>query len=366
MLTAYIKPTNYCNVGCSHCYLSKEVRSDHYKMSMETLTATANMLNDMSMWRKGEDIHIIWHGGEPLVLNNNYFYESNEILSSILSSFSQSLQTSLIPYKSEHSVLIHSLFNSMVGSSIDFSARKIKDNSDEYIKLWLKKVDKARSDGILVIPGIVPSCKELERFKYIVDWCVKHEFSAINIERYNSFQNIDLNRPTNIQFSKFLIGLTDYILERMKDGLRSPSINILKAAINGVMSGRPGDRWGTSCTKDFLVIEPDGSTNNCPDKSSYELAYSNVHDGAINYIASKSRRLSIRNHITCHTNSYCSNCEFNAWCKTGCPITPNNEIECSGYKTYLIHLKQLISVPENASLLAYYVNSDNHTSVASL
>lgn len=44
MLTVYLKPTNYCNVGCDFCYLPEDVRANKARMSADTLDATLGMV----------------------------------------------------------------------------------------------------------------------------------------------------------------------------------------------------------------------------------------------------------------------------------------------------------------------------------
>ena len=37
MITAYVKPTNFCNVGCTHCYLPEAVRAHQGRMTPAVL-----------------------------------------------------------------------------------------------------------------------------------------------------------------------------------------------------------------------------------------------------------------------------------------------------------------------------------------
>ena len=58
-----------------------------------------------------------------------------------------------------------------------------------------------------------------------------------------------------------------------------------------------------------------------------------------------------------HKRSHCQGCENSSWCHSGCPITPNGvpdgEVECSGYKTFLSHIRQFIANGREAELYAY-------------
>ena len=64
-----LQPTPYCNIDCRYCYLP--TRSDRRRMSVETLEATCRFVFESPF--VGDQIEIIWHAGEPLVLPIDYY-----------------------------------------------------------------------------------------------------------------------------------------------------------------------------------------------------------------------------------------------------------------------------------------------------
>jgi radical SAM protein with 4Fe4S-binding SPASM domain len=360
MILVYMKATNRCNVGCTHCYLPVEVRADKTRMNEETLHSAAAFLSDMRRFRNGDDVRVLWHGGEPLVLSADWYWKAGELLDRELPGHSESMQTSLIPLRREHLALISERFEGMVGSSIDFSQRMLGGSVDAYHKLWQSKVDMARNAGIEVIPGIVPTTNELGREKWIVDWMVERGFPAFNVDRYNSYGISFPDRPTNRQHAHFLDGLFTALMERMERVGWAPMNGAIRASITGVLYGIGGDRWGGTCMNDFVVVEPDGSLNNCPDKSSFEEAYGNITEGYKAFAANKFRRKSIRHQMLGHKESHCFSCENQHFCASGCPITPNGpahgEEECSGYRTYLSAVRRFSQQPGGRETMVAYLN----------
>lgn len=368
MILAYLKATNYCNVGCSHCYLPEEVRADRGTMTWGTLRSTATLLKKMAERQNAGSVHVLFHGGEPLMLKPNWFLEAGEHLDEILGHVggfhTESMQTSLIPYTSRFAEVVHQRFNSHLGSSVDFSQRTIKGSADAYLDKWMEKVDSARNDGIYIEPGMVPTRNEMGKEKEILEWFIDRDFSRFNIDRYNGFGLKFEDRPSNKEHSNFLTALFDEIMTRMARGDKVPEINVVTAVLSGVVDGNPGDRWGGSCQSDFVVIEPDGSTNNCPDKSSFEDAFSNVFDGIDAFSASPLRRKWIRIQAVGHKTSDCAVCENNSWCKSGCPITGNGardgEDECSGYWNHINHVRKFVSTTDGMSLSLRYLGRQDH------
>lgn len=363
MLTVYVKPTNFCNVGCDHCYLPLDTRADKNRMSEEKLYEVAGFIKDLKKREGHAQAQVIWHGGEPMVLTPEYFLSAGKIFDEVLGyqQYYESIQTSLIPYTSDWAGVVHERFDGHIGSSIDFSLRAVKGSYDDYIALWMKKVNMARNDGIMVIPGMVPTRNEVGKGEAIVSWMIENDFSAFNVDRYSAVGSTkSIDRPSNALHARFLIELFDASMNNMKAGRRTPAINVVASGIGGVLNGLPGDRWGTSCQRDFVVIEPDGSTNTCPDRARHEAPFSNTSQGAVEFSISDSRRKWIVVQDITHKKQHCLTCEYRPWCKSGCPVTPNGapdgEVECSGYKTYLNHIKSFCENEENRLLCQQYLN----------
>jgi radical SAM protein with 4Fe4S-binding SPASM domain len=363
MLSIYLKPTNYCNIDCDHCYLPEETRANKAVMSDQTLTSTVKLAKDLALREGHDEVHFIWHGGEPLVLSPGYYWHAQEVLCDAMGGFtySQSLQTSLIPYRQEWSQLIAEVFNCHIGSSVDFTQRHVKSSPEAYLDLWMGKVELARSHGHFVHPGMVPTRHEASKAKPIYQWFVEHGFKAFNIERYSQFGGKLIDWPTNHEHARFLTGLFDCVVEDLRIKGHAPAINVVIGGIRGVIEGIASDRWGTRCQREFVVVEPDGSMNTCPDRARHEQPYSNTQDGVDAFISSPQRRNWIRVNDITHKENHCHACEFNGFCKSGCPVTPNGpangQKECSGYKTYLLHVQSFTEKnPELVPLLLRYAS----------
>lgn len=358
-VVAYVKPTNYCNVGCEHCYLPESVRANAFRMTEDTLAGAAQLMQRMVTAQRAPGVLWIWHGGEPLTVPVTWYKAAGAILDAHIESRIESIQTSLIPYKGEFAPFIHDRCDSQLGSSIDFSQRKIKGSVEGYHDLWMKKVEMARADQIRVTPGIVPTKAELGRAGDIVTWMVDRGFAAFNVEKYNAYGAFNAaGCPSNKEHSDFLTELFhEVVIHRYQKGLTAPVVRVLQAAIGGVLHGEPGDRWGGSCMSSFVVVEPDGSLNNCPDKSTIDRPFSLLNEGPDAFLSSRERRNWIRLQVIGHGNRYCVTCDNSAWCKGGCPITPNDpdgQGDCSGYSRFIGNVRSFVSTPEGREVAERY------------
>lgn len=359
MITAYLKPTNFCNVGCSHCYLPESVRADKFKMDDETLHKVMRFLKDMKEQGKHEQIFLIWHGGEPLILGHKYFEHAGEIIDQYFTKdeIIESVQTSLIPYRAEFNNLVKTRWGGYIGSSMDFNSRLLKGSAQDYQDLWMSKVNIARQAGIYIIPGITPNKVDCKNAKEIYSWFKQRGFDVWNIDRYSNVGGDLPDFSTNREHSQFLIDLFDLCVKDIKENNYAPLIKPVAAAIGGILYDMPGDRWGGTCQSDFVVINPNGSLNNCPDKDSFEASYGSLHDGFKSFKNSPMRKKWIRIQQVGHRIDECATCENASWCKSGCPITGNacaigNERDdCSGFKTYINHVRNFIEQsPENKEI----------------
>lgn len=356
-LTIYIKPTNYCPVGCTHCYLPKKIRTEKNIMTMSVLEKISEFISKFQERRNFSEVLIYWHGGEPFSIPVKWYYDAKAVLDKYFKSYTESVQTSLLTIKHEHIPLIKTRFDNIVGISVDFSLRMIKGSNEKYLKKLLEKVEFVREKDINVIPIMVPSKNELGKEEDILSWFEKNQFNSFLLERYNDFgRKGELeDRPTNQEYSSFLINIFNGIMTRMEKKQKAPVVKNIVAGINGVVNFASGDKWGTDCFYNTLVFEPDGSINNCPDKSGWEEPCSNVHDGYYQYISSKKLNNWIRHSKFNHPMN-CFSCKYYSWCKSGCPINYNDSSdECKGYYNFLNFVEK--SYLKNPDLIKNYLSS---------
>lgn len=355
-VTAYLKPTDYCNIGCEHCYLPAAVRANKSRFTPTILDRAIDTINEMIRRQKSPGALVVWHGGEPLTLPVDWLDKACRRVSERIPDSIQTIQTSLIPYRSAWGEVISRHMGGHVGSSIDFSQRKLRGDVGRYQDLWLEKVALARSDGLTITPGVVPTRNEVGRGKEIVSWMLEHDFLTWNIDRYNAASGPDPNRPNNAQHSLFLTEVFDAVMDLAASDIFM-QVNTVSAALRGVLRGLPGDRWGGGCSSEFIVVNPDGSTNACPDKISLE-SFGNIADSEDAFLASDARKAWIRKHLLHHSNSHCARCRFRSFCKSGCPLTPNtpeSEGECAGYSRHLSHVETFARA--NEALVTRYIEA---------
>src|ERR1700751_453664 len=64
-----IQPTPFCNIDCSYCYLPN--RHDRTTLSLSDLRSIFE--NVLSFPTISEQVTVVWHAGEPLVLGTEYY-----------------------------------------------------------------------------------------------------------------------------------------------------------------------------------------------------------------------------------------------------------------------------------------------------
>lgn len=328
-------------------------------MSWDTLVQTGEFLAEMRTRQGASGVHVVWHGGEPLTIPPEWYESAGEVLDQVLRTHREGIQTSLIPYDRRFRPVIRERFDGVIGSSIDFSSRRIKGQAVAYQSLWLSKVAQAREDGLFVIPGMVVSKHEIGRATEILQWFVQNDFTQFNVERYNTYKQMLPEWPTNKEHSAFLIELFDAVMDMTQARGSAPKIRALEAGIRGVLFGTPGDRWGGDCQSSFIVVDPNGGLNNCPDKTAHDVPYANVASGFDAFAKSPGRRDAIRLQVAGHRNPCCASCRYNRWCRSGCPIACNTpsvaDPECSGYRTFLDHVRTYVESTPGYAVAMHYL-----------
>ena len=67
-----LQPTPFCNIDCSYCYLPR--RDDRSRMAIATARMAARRLREDALL--ADELTVVWHAGEPLVLPPAYYEDA--------------------------------------------------------------------------------------------------------------------------------------------------------------------------------------------------------------------------------------------------------------------------------------------------
>lgn len=357
-MICFMRVTAFCNMGCDHCIQPEKSRNQKGTMSHETVEKVASMLKEIQERRDRPvgNASILFQGGEVMAVPVEWYRETARILDDILPGHIENMQTSLIPYTKKWAPFVHERLRGVLGTSIDFSARKLNGSSEAYIRLWLDKVRMAREDGISLYPITVITKQELGKESFILEWFLKNGFEYVTMEKFVEYGEMCFSEmTTNAEFSEFLIRMWDLLLDRLRKGERVLYVNPIMQGIRGILYGVPGHKWGVSCLENTLSVFPDGSLHSCPPRSAQE-SYGNLSEGHGAFLESPIRIQNIREYHANHTLPECFSCHYHAWCQSGCPIERlDGDGECTGFKRFLDYLTRSLRDHQTRVLAEDYV-----------
>ncbi len=370
MVSVYFKPTNFCNVGCEHCYLSCETKSEKLLMLPSVVAKTARFVQEMredlnSALHNSQGVHIIYHGGEPLMAPLEWFNNASRMLKEYIPDCSQSIQTSLMPHRPDLFDWYRNNTNSSIGVSFDWSSRKIDGSAEKYREKFITRVKECHENGINTNVGIVPSKPDIPHAKEIVDFFIENNLKNIRIERFNTFGFKSDIQPTNAEHSQFMIDMFDYIIAKYDRGEPVIGVNYIAAAIAGLCEGRATDTYSGNCQTTEITVEPNGDLNICPNCVSYSDPVGTVFDGWKKFRSSMVRRNWIMKQQLFHFCEQCKTCDYIRWCKGNCPLTAHDVggegDDCAGFSRFIDHVRKYMEESQSHKDLAikYFYEQTN-------
>ncbi|MCC7031122.1 MAG: radical SAM protein [Chitinophagaceae bacterium] len=179
-----IKVSKYCNLRCTYCYEFPDLGNKH-KMSTQDFAAIArNIYNYYQKCDFNVCINFIWHGGEPLLVHPDFYYEMFEIQKKIFCTHvtcTNTMQTNLTVLDEARIQLIKDL-DLRIGVSIDLvdSVRVYKSGKESQSKV-LKNMDILHEHGIHFGCIVVLNKNTLGREKEVFDffYSTKTSFSVL-------------------------------------------------------------------------------------------------------------------------------------------------------------------------------------------
>jgi len=306
MFTVYLKPTEYCNLKCSHCYVPEEKRRNEKKMSIEEVNF---ILTQIKNYFKNEKVLIQFHGGEPLLMGVDYY---KKIYDKWNGKFYFGVQTNLTLYNSSWDELIENMFKGSLGTSFDFTRQFSNGGFAAFLKVWEEKYFQVRSKYFVSMGCILHKKNFLKGVFYWVNFIKKYAPHKISFISY-----VDIPHRADL-----VIDYTDYInfLISFIDswGMQGEDIFCIKQINNfkNIQNIRSGC-FGGFCSLSHIVINPDGTVGACPALSPNGYIFGNIYKMPIgDILESKARQMFIFKQLTLEEE--CIDCEYHAICNSGC------------------------------------------------
>lgn len=331
VLSVILLPTLECNVKCDYCFEEKS----KIKLSMDQVSTLADHLVVHMESFQSNEANLYWQGGEVMLLGPAWFEQTGEIFQRVAEktgfTFNHYLQTNLIGWNDRWNSVVHSMFGSSLGTSMDYpnSHRRLKNGSTEqYTKLWLKAVKEAQSAGIdvgliAVLHNDTLKSDPVDFYRFfsetagIADFQVNMPFPGGPNEGAGTLEVEPL--------SKFLLGLLEvWLREGREAGVKLGPFSELIDQFCGRSATLPCI-WQPNCANEFLAVDARGQTALCDCwVTSYpEHSFGNIF-GTSN-IATMLRGSQARERFKERPgylveNTECRSCEWLSMCHGGCPV----------------------------------------------
>ncbi len=328
-----IKPTTACNAKCIYCSAWKEGANSSW-MTDETLKTLMERLEE-SVVSAGmpKKINFTWHGGEPLLVGNEFYFKVMDLQEKLLKSrgveVENSIQTNLLALDEEKAKMLTKLLMkadgtmSGVGTSFDPIPEVRMMKSGEYESLWFRALELLEKHsipyGVICVVHKMSLGKEEFIFNYLAEKCpgkgtrynpIYEEGRATEEESYHI---------TSMEWGEFMVNLYRLWEAGGKKEKMEPLMEWENYHYRGVheLCCEAESR----CAINHLGIDTDGTVYSCGrgiDRGT--RPYGNLMEEPLSRILDSTHRRQIENRRVFLQDTDCAGCDWWTYCHGGCYI----------------------------------------------
>jgi uncharacterized protein len=330
MATVIFKPTEACNARCVYCdVVHKESRAVR-TMSKEVLELLFVRINEYLTDRPDDDMEIIWHGGEPLLLGTEYFETAlafqERHCAKTSSRINHSIQSNLTVLTPDLVRVLKKIGIGSIGSSYDpyTNLRGLGEGVDaaEYRRRFVRGVALLEKEGmgcgIIYVVTRLSLERPLEIFYNLTNFRID---GAVNINPVIIYHdNLNHLKITPEEYADFL-GAIFPVWWRNRS--RYPHVGPFRSLIRNFVDGERHLSCGDSgnCANTHLNLAPDGRLSQCGRSSDWKLLdYGSINDKTFSQVFSDPQREVLRDRNRVLSEGECNGCRFWDICHGGCPL----------------------------------------------
>jgi radical SAM protein with 4Fe4S-binding SPASM domain len=311
-------------------------------------------------------LEINWQGGEIMVLPPSWYDEAFTLINGIGERYRKTIthfaQSNLISYSRDWLPILNTMFNSSIGSSLDFPNlyRKLPGGRvQEYDTIMHRQIRQVQEDGlhvgIIALPNEATFVQGARSFYdyyvhelQLTDFQINTPFPGGFSSRAKTTYPLDSDRFTAFLIELIAIWLTEGYEHSIQIGPFDRLLNYFLGRDRGLSC-----IWGENCANEFFCIDPFGNLSQC---DCWAASYPDFHFGNLLTAASldqlladsPARKLFLNRPAILMEKEDCIDCPYLALCHGGCPVrayTVHHDIHskdpyCQLYKPLFAHLEE--------------------------
>jgi uncharacterized protein len=329
MATIILKATEKCNSNCYYCDVVRK-KGTGQSMSLTVLEKLYERIHEFLETNKNENLDILWHGGEPLLLGPEYYWQAIKLQEKYVGQqknrIRHSIQTNLTCFTEEFVEIFKELGINAVGTSYDpepnMRGPGAKIDTLQYNNAFMKALEILEKNGIGYGIIYVVTRKSLENplgvFHFLTNFILSGGINFNPVLIYdNERKNIAI---TADEFADFLGQIFPVWWENRSRYMEvEPFNSFIKNIVDGNRELSCVDSG--SCTYHHINIAPNGDASQCGRSSDWGLLdYGNIAKNSLDEIIHHQERQKLENRYKIIKNSDCKECRFWSICHGGCPL----------------------------------------------
>lgn len=333
-----MRSTTACNLRCRYCSASC---GDGTRQDINVADCRLLLEQLPTVLHQKEHVDILWHGGEPTILDPKDFVEMQSVFFSLQSQgfpVHCLMQTNGF-FISEAWLDALSHFNVGVGVSIDgpmflHDAMRIDVSGNGTYARVMKTVDTLRRHDIAVSLLCTVRQEHVQNAAAIVNWLMQADLPI----RFNPL--LRLGRSSDAISSHEYFEFLQYVLiQALERGFTHP-IAPLEWMLSSVITEVPPTEcsYNGSCGVSIFSYGPDGIVGAC--NRSDEI-FGNLHDTPL-FLLRESTAWNERRHRVRRLKEFCGDCPIWTFCHGGCPEAEGDmpdQHACEARRTFFTWLR---------------------------
>ena len=313
MRVLIIKPTHNCNLKCTYCY-DQINKYDNDRLSVEDVEKFLTQLREIE-----DEIHIVWHGGEPLLMPIETFYKPiyEKVLPKLnFTEVKSSMQTNLTLLTPEIFAFCEK-YQIILGTSYDgINNNNTRGNTESFWNKWeiIRLCGEGDKIGALMTVDWNNCDTLIDSWKSAIEKGLELSFSGY----FGSDLSFEKQEKIVNGFKK----LGDYLIKE-----RKWPINKLPRPLSLFAGYFLKDRnklcESVDCQFHWISLAPNGDIYPCGRNwltKDNQFNFGNIHKNSLMDIMFSEKRINYENKLL-DFNKNCENCKYYDFCGSNCPNT---------------------------------------------